>query len=145
MGRVLLSADELFLEHVHLETIAPHSVRAKLVVAHDPHRAKAHPLVSANRTSVVSSRIYREPMVTTLLKEIAGKDPKRFGAKALPVARCSEIDVHARMAIHWVVLLMVLNSAYDLFPLYLDDEGGIRVYELLSYLRVDVDAAPPAD
>jgi hypothetical protein len=38
---------------------------------------------------------------------------------------------------------MVLDSAYD-HPVGLDDEGVVCLYELLSYLLLDVDAAPPA-
>src|SRR3712207_4585591 len=136
---------ELFLEHVHEQPIPPFTLRSALILAHDPDPTKAHPLVSADGSSVVRCRIDREPMVAALLKEIAGKDPERFCAQALPMAGCSEIDVHARVAIHRVVLLMVLDSAYDLLPLYLNDEGVVCFYELLSYLLLDVGATPPPD
>jgi hypothetical protein len=81
-----LAGAELFLEHVHEQPITPFTLRSALILAHDPNPTKAHPLVSADRSSVVGCRIDREPMVAALLKEIAGKDPERFCAQALPMA-----------------------------------------------------------
>src|SRR5918997_2206734 len=139
---VLRSAAELFLEHVHEQPVVPDAVGAALVPTHDPHLAEAHPFVSADRCRVVGRRVDREAMVAAPLEEIAGEHPNRFCAQALPMAGCTEIDVHASVAIHRVVLLVALDRSYDLPP-YLDDEGVVSPYELLAYLLLDVIAAPP--
>src|SRR3712207_1772877 len=89
-----LAGAELFLEHVHEQPIPPFTLRSALILAHDPDPTKAHPLVSADGSSVVRCRIDREPMVAALLEEIASQETERFGAQALPMAGCGEIDVH---------------------------------------------------
>src|SRR5215210_2010428 len=137
------SGAELFPKQIHQQPVVPGSVGAALVVAHDPDPAEAHLLVSTDRSRVVGRRIDREAMVATLLEEVAGEQPDRFGAQPLAVARGGKKDVYASMAIHRVVLLVVLNCADDL-PVGLDDETFVCFYELLANL-FDVIAAPPPD
>src|SRR5919112_5449148 len=112
----------LFPKHIHQQPVVPGTVGAALVVAHNPDPAEVHLLVSTDRSRVVGRRIDRETMVATLLEEVAGEQPDRFGTQPLAVTRCGEKDVYARMAIHRVVLFVVLYCADDL-PVGLDGEA----------------------
>src|SRR5919107_4105025 len=133
---------ELFQEHVHVKPVVPNAVGAALVLPHDRDSAEAHPFVSADCNRVVGRRIDCKAMVAALLEEIPGEDPNRFCAQPLAVPGCGEKDVYARMAIHRLIVLAVLDRTDDL-PIGLDDEAIVCLYELLADLLLEVNAAPP--
>src|SRR5918998_735574 len=142
MERGLRSWAQLFSDHVHEQPVVPNAVRVALVIAHDPDPAEAHLLVGADSGRVVDRRVDGEAVMAVLLEEVAGEQADRFGSQPPAVAGRGKKDVHVRVAIHCVVLLVVLDRADDL-RVYLDDEALVRPYEPLANLLLDVDTAPP--
>ncbi len=63
------------------------AVGALLVLAHDPDRLEAHLLVGADRALVGERGVDAQPVVATVLEEVARDGAQRVAAQALAPRR----------------------------------------------------------
>ena len=91
---------------------------------------------------VVRRRIDRQPMMASIGDQVLGENADRLGADALVVSRRRQEDVDARVAIHRIVLLAVLDRS-DRVAVDLDDED-LRVADELVFDVPTLERSPSA-
>src|SRR5829696_8225657 len=101
---------QLVREDVHEKAVVEGPVGTALVQAHDPDRLETHGLVGPNRAGVRRGRVDHEPVVATLLEEMACEESQGLAAQALVLALGGEEEVHPRVPIVRRVLLVVADD-----------------------------------
>ena len=111
------------------------AVGAALVLAHHADRAEANLRIAADRPLVRRGRVDGDPVVLPPLVQEPGEQADGLGADAAALVGGAEEDVDARVPVHRVFLLVVLDAPGDV-AVDLDHEQHAR--PVTGELRRDV-------
>jgi hypothetical protein len=135
---------ELTREQVHEQAIPPRSIRRTPVLAHEAGRTEANLLIGSDRRSVICRRVDREPMMSSLIDQVAGERSHRVGSKPVPLGLLGNEDVNPRVAKIGLVLLVVLDQTHEFaLPFYRKRLIVVAPVGLATQLRL-VRRSPPA-
>jgi len=128
-------------EQIQQQAVPLDAVRVEPVFAHHPNAAEADLFVAADRALVVGCRIDDQAVVAALVEQIASHRPDDVGAEPEVLEGDAEEEIHARVPVLMVQLLVELDHPGDLAGG--QDHEGLTRLDLGAEVGL-VDVGPPA-